>query len=269
MSSATTSWPRRARSSVTRPVPAPTSRIGPCAAAASSRQSADVGVVAAALDVVPDDVLGRGRHANDPLRRAARDEQLAQGEHRGVRRQRDEPAVAVGERGVERGARDRARTCRRSGATPAYFRRTASSAARVPLHVTRRTCAGDRLEVGVPHPGDVAPVGDLVVEDREDVVLAGVQRERAQHLVGAGRVLDEQDREVAAGDLHRLGAAEGGLRGLQARRRCPPAARRARSSARRRRARCRRCRGRGGGGRRSPARRRGAARSARRACRRA
>ena len=67
MSSATTSWPRRARSSVTRPVPAPTSRIGPLRRGGELAPERDVGVVAAALDVVPDDVLGAGAHANDPV----------------------------------------------------------------------------------------------------------------------------------------------------------------------------------------------------------
>ncbi len=57
---------------------------------------------------------------------------------------------------------------------------------------------GEQLEVGVPDPGDVAPVGDLVVEHAEQVVLAGLERERAQHLVGAGGVLHEQDPQLAA-----------------------------------------------------------------------
>ena len=67
---------------------------------------------------------------------------------------------------------------------PAYLSRTASSAARVPPQVTL-DAPGEQLEVGVPDPGDVAPVGDVVVEHAEQVVLAGLERERAQHLVGA------------------------------------------------------------------------------------
>ncbi len=86
---------------------------------------------------------------------------------------------------------------------------------------------GEQLEVGVPDPGHVAPVGDVVVEHAEQVVLAGLERERAQHLVGAGRVLDEQDPQLAlrsvlvvgaAGrrrDRHGLGAPERGPRALE------------------------------------------------------
>ena len=48
----------------------------------------------------------------------------------------------------------------------------ASSAARVPAHVTRRTRGGQHLEVGVPDPRDVAAVGGAVVEDRQQVELA-------------------------------------------------------------------------------------------------
>ena len=76
--------------------------------------------------------------------------------------------------------------------------------------------AGEDLEVRVPDPGDVAPVGDVVVEDGKDIMFAVLQRERAQHLVGARGVLDQQQQQVAAGELDGLGAAEGGGRRLQA-----------------------------------------------------
>ena len=67
---------------------------------------------------------------------------------------------------------------------------------------------------------DVAAVGDAVVEHREHVVLAGLERERAQHLVGAGGVLDEQDRDARGPPTRdRLRAPEGRLRRLAARRR--------------------------------------------------
>ncbi len=59
---------------------------------------------------------------------------------------------------------------------------------------------GEQLEVGVPDPGDVVPVGDVVVEHAEQIVLAWLQGERAQHLVGARRVLDEQDLRLASID---------------------------------------------------------------------
>ena len=69
---------------------------------------------------------------------------------------------------------------------------------------------GEHLPVGVPHPGDVAAVGDAVVEDAEDVELAPSSVERAQHLVGAGGVLDQQDRGRAAAEVDRLRAPERG-----------------------------------------------------------
>ena len=130
----------------------------------------------------------------------ARDEQLAQREHRRVGRQRVQRRLRVGPVGGRLVAAPRARsgwTRIRAGSMPAYFSRTASSGARLPLQVKRRIAAGEQLEVGVPDPGDVAAVGDLVVEHAEQVVLAGLERERAQHLVGAGRVLDEQDAQLA------------------------------------------------------------------------
>jgi hypothetical protein len=68
----------------------------------------------------------------------------------------------------------------------------------------------EELEVGVPDPRHVAPVGDLVVEDGQDVVLARLERERPQHLVGARGILDEHDRHVAARDPDGLRAAERG-----------------------------------------------------------
>ena len=57
--------------------------------------------------------------------------------------------------------------------------------------------AGQQLEVGVPDPGDVAAVGDPVVEGDPEVDLAvlGLELQRPQDLVGARRVLDQQDRE--------------------------------------------------------------------------
>src|SRR6202042_3532115 len=70
--------------------------------------------------------------------------------------------------------------------------------------------AGQQLEVGVPDPGDVAAVGDAVVEDGQQVQLVGLECQRAQDLVGAGGVLDQQDRQLGTADGDSLGAAEGG-----------------------------------------------------------
>ena len=77
--------------------------------------------------------------------------------------------------------------------------------------------AGEQLPVGVPDPRDVAAVGDAVVEDAEQVerpVRLGLERERAQDLVGAGRVLDQQQRRRPARQHERLRAAERRLDGL-------------------------------------------------------
>ena len=170
--------------------------------AASARQSVEVGVVGAALDVVPGDRGSSGVIAKDSRVDAAAREQLAQLEHRRVGRQGDRAARRRSASGrVERRARARARRrCGRVG-TPAYFSRSASSAARVPAARHAAHARREHLEVGVPDPGDVAAVGGAVVEDAEQVELAGLERERAQDLVGAGRVLDEQERQLAAAEV--------------------------------------------------------------------
>ena len=67
---------------------------------------------------------------------------------------------------------------------------------------------GEGLEVGVPDPRHVAAVGDLVVEDAEHVVRAVLRAEQPQHLVGAGRVLDQQDRQLASAERDALAAPE-------------------------------------------------------------
>ena len=196
-----------------RPVPAPTSRIGPSAAAGELAPERDVGVVASALDVVPDDLLGR--HRNDPCAApratsSSRSASIAVYVGSAIRRPSPSSSAASsaaleighdgeslgGDAGVLQAQRELGR---------------ARAAARHAPHARR-----DQLEVGVPDPRDVAPVGDAVVEHGEHVVLARVERQRAQDLVCAGRVLDEQDRELAPADLDRLGAAEGGPRALQA-----------------------------------------------------
>ena len=52
-----------------------------------------------------------------------------------------------------------------------------------------------QLEVGVPDPGDIATVGDVVVQDAKQIVFAGLEREGSQHLVCTGWILDEHDLE--------------------------------------------------------------------------
>ena len=122
------------------------------------------------------------------------------------------------------GARDARRRARRRGRAPprarrrcpAYFSRSAISSARVPEQVTRRTRPAQQLEVGVPDPGDVAAVGDPVVERDPEVERAVLERERAQHLVRAGGVLDR------AGSRAR-GRQPGSSRRARTRRRSPRA----------------------------------------------
>ena len=72
-----------------------------------------------------------------------------------------------------------------------------------------------RLEVDVPDPGDVAAVGDLVVErDDEDARRAAVD-ERADGLVRAGRVLDQEQEELLVADCDALEAPERGGEALE------------------------------------------------------
>ena len=138
---------------------------------------------------------------------------------------------------------------------PAYLRRTAISGARVPAQTTRRDAAGEQLEVGVPDPGDVAAVGDLVVEGDPEVDARRrrarrLEAQRAQHLVRAGRVLDQQDRDRLARRPRRSRPARTRVSALSSaayrRRRGGSRGAAPRSAPR---ARCRRCRGRGAGAR--------------------
>src|SRR5450631_1039241 len=98
-----------------------------------------IGAVGAALQVVPDDVLRAHHHALRASPRAISSSRSAS------------IAVYVGSAyrvvltagrstAAWRNATDRSGCTRiRSGSIPAYLNRTASSAARLPLHVTRRT----------------------------------------------------------------------------------------------------------------------------------
>ncbi len=91
-------------------------------------------------------------------------------------------------------------TWRRSTGTPAYLKRSGELGRARPGAGDAAQLAGQDLEVGVPHPRDVAAVGGAVVEDRQHVELAGLERQRAQDLVRARRVLDQQDRQLGGAD---------------------------------------------------------------------
>ena len=126
-------------------------------------------------------------------------EQLAQRQHRRVGGERVELARSARASAPSRACARSGATLMRSGGDARVLQRSASSAARVPAQVSVADARGERLEVGVPDPGDVAPVGDLVVEDRRARrARRSLRAEQAQHLVGAGRVLDQQDRELDA-----------------------------------------------------------------------
>ena len=211
-----------------------------------------------------------GGSCERPLRRAARDEQLAQREHRGVRRQRDEPArrrrrarrraprLEVGldvqalgrrRRRTSAAARARPRACRctsRGARAPAITSKSASHtqemsrpSAILSLRTASTSCSpGSSASV---RSTSLAPAGFLtsrIARSRPAICTVSARPNAACVRLQPGDDVGQRRAERAA-------------------------------SGRRRRARCRRCRGRGGGGRRSPARRRCAARSARRGCRRA
>ncbi len=242
----------------TRPVPAPRSSAGPPPSRDEPLPEVEVGRVAAALGVVPDDRIA------DPALRSWRslDAALTASTPWRARGGRAACAARSGRcRWAARRAGSRRRSSARSSESaipattsirstgqPAYLSRSAISAARVPAQVIVPGALGQQLEVGVPDPGDVAAVGDPVVEREPEVErpagALGLLRERAQDLVRPRRVLDQQDRERALADRDRLDPAEDRL---DARERVgdplegdAEAARRRRS----RRARCRRCRGR-------------------------
>ena len=217
---------------------------------ASSSQSAQVGGVGAALDVVPDRRLPRPRSSPELLRQAAVGEQLAQLQQGGVGGQGEEPARRRRRRRGRARPRSPARPRSRSAGQPAYLSRSAISGARVPAQTTRRTAPAEQLEVGVPDPGDVAAVGDPVVERDPEVdparSPASSRSVRSTSLAPAGFLISRIETGAAA-DLDRLDPAEGGphlaQRGGDPLRRDPEPQRRRRP----RRARCRRCRGRGAG----------------------
>ncbi len=104
-----------------------------------------------------------------------------------------------------------------AGSIPAYFRRSASSGARVPLQVAWRTRPASSSKSASQIQETSRPSAILSLRTPSRSCSPGSERERAQHLVGAGGILDEQDPHLAPADVHGLGAAERGLRGLQSR----------------------------------------------------
>ena len=190
-------------------------------------------------------------HSPELLGQAAGGEQLAQLEQGGVGGQGEEASRARRRRRASSEASIPASTSIRSSGQPAYFSRSAISGARVPAQVTRRTEPVEQLEVRVPDPGDVAAVGDPVVE-RDPEVEALARRPRAAACAGprwrpAGFLIRRIETGVPSTSIvsTRPKAARTSASAAAAARRRPRARRRRRAP----RARCRRCRGRGGGAR--------------------
>src|SRR3972149_905267 len=73
----------------------------------------------------------------------------------------------------------------------------------------RAGLAGEQLEIDVPGPGEIAAVGDVVVEEQGNILRLPVGGGGAEDLVEAGRVLGEDDVDAAAGDREPLLAAGG------------------------------------------------------------
>ena len=246
--------PRRARRIATRPVPQPrSSTSGALVRTAPPR--AQVGRVAAALDVVPD---RRRSMRSFPERRrvAARGQHVAQLEQRGVGGQgveRAPRAVPVRlertvEAALERAARPRAAPC----ATPAYLRRSASSSARVPEQTTRAAWGASVSKSAsqiqeMSRPSAMRSLRTIHTSRPAPSAAASV---RKTSFAPAG-ILDQQDRELA---IRRGRSAPRGRtrpRRTRARAGSRRGSRRAAGNRRRRRGRCRRCRGRGGAARRA------------------
>ena len=81
--------------------------------------------------------------------------------------------------------------------------------------MSRSGPAEQRLEVDVPDPRDVLPVGDRVVErDDSDGGRAALEQ-RPHGLVRAGGVLDQEDQQLLVADRDPLEAAERGAEPLQ------------------------------------------------------
>ena len=125
-------------------------------------------------------------------------ELAAQLEHRRVGRQHVErPARRTAASAVDRGATSARPRCG-CGRRPRTPGACAISAPRVPVTTACSTRALERLEVDVPDPRHVAAVGDPVVEGDQQRHRRRVGAQRSEHLVGAGRVLDQQQDRLAA-----------------------------------------------------------------------
>ncbi len=121
---------------------------------------------------------------------------LAELQQRRVRGQ-DEQAPSGGQSPAAPGrglAAIRATTLRRSGATPAYLSRSAISAARVPAHVTCSTRSASSSKSASQIHETSLPSAVRSLRIASSSIRPGFQRQRAEDLVGPGRVLDEQDR---------------------------------------------------------------------------
>ena len=234
---------------------APSSRIGSPQRSASSSQTVRSAAVGAALDVVPDrarlDALGSALIARTPSpgrgRRAACAAPAARCRWGGRRGAPGAAATAASSEAAMSGS-----TAIRSSGQPAYFSRSAISGARVPAQVTRRTAPASTSKSAsqtqeTSRPSAIRSFS--AIQRSTGSARLGLQLQRAQDLVGARRVLDQQDRDrlpptaivstrpKAARISRRAAATRSGVDPEpQAPRRSPPA-------------RCRRCRGRGGGAR--------------------
>ena len=238
--------PRRGRSA-TRPVPAPRSRIGPPASRGELAPELEVGRVGAVLDVVPDH--GAGRSLRPPLGQAAPGEQVAQLEQRRVGGQREEALARRPRRRRRRATRSRSRS------TTSSARRSRRTSAAAP---SPRPACPSRSRAGRGRRSTSKSASQIQETSRPSAIRslsasqrssrAVLERERAQHLVRAGRVLDQQDRQLAAVDRDRLDPPEGPAEALERRAHGGERHAELERAWRRRRRRCRRCRGRGGGG---------------------
>ena len=161
----------RARWRATRPVPQPSSSTGAVGLGAPARsQSGQVGRIAAALDVVPDRAVRGSLPSNSLPGRAWRAACEARAGPCRWEGRRAGPSASATARSSERSIASS--TSIASGGDARVLephrhlggpRAGADDAA---------DAAGEQLEVGVPDPGDVAAVGDPVVE-RDPEVKAG------------------------------------------------------------------------------------------------
>ena len=189
-----------------------------------------VGPIASALNFMPDDrrisgAICMALHRQNSSVRPREESTLCSFHQRGIGRQGEETPRRVGQGAVQRPLDlrlDDDRVLRPAGVLEPqrHLRRPRAGAG------DAADGSGQQLEVGVPDPGDVAPVGDPVVEGDPEVEAAAVRLEpqRPQDLVGAGRVLDQQDRDRLLADRDRLDPAERAPRRGQRRARPAPAA---------------------------------------------